>query len=221
MSAPPVIGILLAAGKGSRMGTTKQLLSVPTTAGDKPLVAAAFDAVAPACDFMIVVVGHDRTRVIDALAGRVFTVAESSPDAEMIESVQIGIQAAGVVADSRRESAEIELSHSARATYWALLHLADHPHVDPRSLQQLITARTQFPEQAIIPRYASRGGHPILIPSTVADKLINRPMPQGLRAYWQQYPKTCHYIEVHDAGVTTDLDTVEDLDQYKASARNG
>ena len=54
------IGVLLAAGQSKRMGRPKQLLPWPPKGENpKPLVAAAFDAIARVCDEMVVVVGHE------------------------------------------------------------------------------------------------------------------------------------------------------------------
>ena len=55
---PRILGVLLAAGRGRRMGGAKQFQPWPTVSGSQPLVAASFDAVCGVCDEMIVVLGH-------------------------------------------------------------------------------------------------------------------------------------------------------------------
>src|SRR3954454_13341239 len=66
------IGIILAAGRGGRMGGKKQLTPWPTAAGTIPLVAAAYDAIRPICDEMVVVLGHMADSVAAALGDRKF-----------------------------------------------------------------------------------------------------------------------------------------------------
>ena len=68
--------MLLAAGRGRRLGGGKQFYPWPTAEGEKPLVAAAFDAVTSACDAMIVVLGHRAAEVTTALGERQFLVRE-------------------------------------------------------------------------------------------------------------------------------------------------
>ena len=53
------IGVILAAGRGGRMGGQKQLTPWQSADGEKPLVAAAYDAIRPICDDMVVVLGHE------------------------------------------------------------------------------------------------------------------------------------------------------------------
>ena len=76
------------------MGGKKQLTPWPTADGTKPLVAAAYDAIRPICDEMVVVLGHDADAVAAALGDRPFHRAESDPDAPMFESIRAGLRAA-------------------------------------------------------------------------------------------------------------------------------
>src|SRR4051812_22111033 len=75
------IGVILAAGRGGRMGGRKQLIPWPTSAGTIPLVAAAYEAIRSICDEMVVVLGHDADAVALALGDRPFHRIESDPGA--------------------------------------------------------------------------------------------------------------------------------------------
>src|SRR5690348_8785195 len=94
MSSLRRIGIVLAAGRGGRMGGRKQLTEWSNADGAKPLVAAAYDAIRPICDEMVVVLGHMVEEVAAALADRSFHRAESDPDAPMYESIRAGLRVA-------------------------------------------------------------------------------------------------------------------------------
>jgi xanthine dehydrogenase accessory factor len=198
------IGILLAAGRGTRMGRTKQLLSDPADPA-RSIVAAAFDAIAPCCRHMIVVVAHDAPAVIASLGERTFTPAHSIPGAEMSESLRAGLRAASAL----DPAAPI------------LLHLADHPRLDPRTLEALLSAARDNPDRALIPTCHGRGGHPILIPHQLVGSLLQDPLiaAGGLRAWWKQNPHACSHLPVNDPGILVDLD--EPGDYHALSAQRG
>ena len=80
------------------MGRTKQLLPWPPPDGDKPLVAAAFDAISTACNQMVVVVGHESEKVIAALGSRQFHSVQSDADLPMYESIRSGLEAVHQIA---------------------------------------------------------------------------------------------------------------------------
>ncbi|MCH8839245.1 MAG: NTP transferase domain-containing protein [Planctomycetes bacterium] len=188
------IGVLLAAGRGRRLGGGKQFYPWPTVEGEKPLVAAAFDAVASVCDAMIVVLGHRAAEVAAALGERQFRAVQSDPDAPMFESIRVGIQAA--------------LETSAEAP--VLLQPGDHPEVQSATLEQILTVSGEHPDRAIVPEFQGRGGHPVLIPAGIAQRLLTTDCPQGLGQYWSDHPKLCLRVSVNDGSVVRDVDTAVD-----------
>jgi molybdenum cofactor cytidylyltransferase len=184
-------GVLLAAGRGKRMGGRKQFYPWPTADGEKPLVAASFDAVAPVCDAMVVVLGHRAAEVTAALGEREFYAAQTDPDAPMFDSICTGIQVA--------------LERNAEAT--VLLQPGDHPEVKPATLEQLLTLSTKHPDRAIVPEFQGRGGHPVLIPAEIARRLLTTDCPQGLGQHWSDHPDLCLRHKVEDSSVVHDVDT--------------
>ena len=188
------IGILLAAGRGRRMNGDKQLFPWPTPDGEKPLVAAAFDAVSHACLQMVVVLGHRSDEVQAALNSRRFQVCQSDPDAPMFASVRAGIDAA------------LELAPASPL----LLHPADHPEVGVATLHKLLQLAAEQPDWVIIPEYQGRGGHPALIPAAIARQLLVTDCPQGLGQFWSEHPELCLRVSVDDVSVVRDVDTVAD-----------
>jgi molybdenum cofactor cytidylyltransferase len=189
------IGVILAAGRGRRMGRTKQLVSWPTSAGDVPLIVAAYEAIQPNCNDMVVVLGSEAEEVAAALGNRQFTRITGNSEAPMFESIRIGICAA--------------LKIDPTATI--VLQPGDHPDVAPSTLKILADWSRQRPGQAIIPEYRGRGGHPVLIPPAIAAMLIDADCPTGLGEFWTTHPELCWRVPVDDAGVLRDIDTLEDL----------
>jgi molybdenum cofactor cytidylyltransferase len=195
MNDPLRIGVLLAAGRGTRMGRTKQLVPWPTAQGEKPLVSAAFDAIRPISDAMVVVLGHEADLVAAALGERQFHRAMSDPAAPMFESIRAGLRTAQKI--------------DAQAT--VVLHPGDHPEVAPHTLSELAAWSLQRPGMVIIPQYAGRGGHPVLVPTNICQILIDADCSGGLGQFWLDNPELCVRVPVEDAGVTRDIDTPGDF----------
>jgi molybdenum cofactor cytidylyltransferase len=189
------IGVILAAGRGGRMGGKKQLTPWPTAAGTIPLVAAAYEAIHPICDEMVVVLGHDADAVAVALGGRPFHRVESDPHAPMFESIRAGLR----------------IAQRINAAAAIVLQPGDHPEVAASTLGILTNCSLERPDQTIIPEYAGRGGHPIVIPPNIAALLVEVECPAGLGQFWLDHPDFCHRVAVDDAKVVHDIDTPADL----------
>ncbi|HEY4233386.1 MAG TPA: nucleotidyltransferase family protein [Lacipirellulaceae bacterium] len=189
------IGVLLAAGRSTRMGRPKQLLPWPPNSPDaKPLVAAAFDAIACVCDEMVVVVGHEADVVIAALGEREFGVVAVDSGAEMIVSVKAGL----AVARGIDPTADV------------LLHPADHPEVRRETLDLLIQIASAHARRAVMPTFSGTGGHPVLIAARLAVDIVSYEGPGGLRQLWIDHADQCVRQEIDDSGVVFDLDTPND-----------
>lgn len=192
------IGIVLAAGRSRRMGHLKQILSWGPTGDSKPLVAAAFDTVAPVCDQMIVVVGHQSDKVLNALSSRCFVSVAGHPDGAMFESLRVGL------------SKVQEMDASANI----VIQPGDHPFVSPEVLEHLLEMASRYPNHAVMPQYQGKGGHPVLVPSSLLEPLLQWEGGDGLRGYWRMKPDACRRVEVKDPFVIQDLDTPEDYEKF-------
>jgi molybdenum cofactor cytidylyltransferase len=177
------------------MGRTKQLLPWQTAEGEKPLVAAAYDAIHSICDEIVVVLGHDADAVAAALGDRSFRRATSDPDEPMFLSIRAGLKTAQ------------ELDPKAMV----VLQPADHPEVARTTLTALTESSRQHAEKAVIPEFDGRGGHPVLIPPAVIAQLVVSNSPAGLGDFWISYPEYCVRIAVADPSVCRDIDTPDDL----------
>jgi molybdenum cofactor cytidylyltransferase len=189
-----MIGLLIAAGRGRRMGGTKQLLPWPPATGHTTLIAAAFDTIASVCDHMLVVLDHEVDAVRAALGERQLTVVSGRADDDMFQSVHAGLTAAK--------------QHGTTAT---LLQLGDHPDLKRTTLDALLEAHASHPNQVIIPEYDGRGGHPIVIPSTLIDRILTYSGTGGLRALLHEQAQLCYRVGVSDPAVIRDVDRADDL----------
>jgi molybdenum cofactor cytidylyltransferase len=189
------VGVILAAGRGRRMGGTKQLKLWPAADGPKPLICAAYDAIRPICDEVVVVLGHEADAVAGALRDRAFVRAESPAQQPMIDSIRVGLRAAAAL-DSNAA---------------VVLQPGDHPEVSATTLQAIAKTASARPDQAIIAEHHGRGGHPVLIPACVAKVILASPCPEGLGQFWLDHPELCHRFAVDDASMLRDIDTPANL----------
>jgi CTP:molybdopterin cytidylyltransferase MocA len=177
------------------MGRVKQLVSWPSPAGEVPLVAAAYDAIAGACREIVVVLGHEPDAVAAALAPRPYRPVFSNPDADLFDSIRAGL---------------IE-AHSRDATACVLVQPGDHPEVKKQTLAAILAARLQTPQLAILPEFNERGGHPALLPPCLIQRLLEESCPAGLGQFWRENPELCRRLPVDDPGVVRDVDVPADL----------
>jgi len=189
------IGVILAAGRGGRMGGKKQLTPWQSADGEKPLIAAAYDAIRPICDEMVIVLGHESAAVTVALGERSFHRTLSDPDDPMFESIRAGLKAARRV-DPRAA---------------VVLQPGDHPDVSPKTLELLKATAETRPMRAIIPQLGDHGGHPVIIPADLVAQLTQTECPDGLGQFWLDHPQLCARVPVDDPGVVRDIDTPADL----------
>ena len=93
-----------------------------------------------------------------------------------------------------------------------LLHLADHPEVRLDTLEAITAKANAHLDQAVMPQFRGRGGHPVLIPPSVAKLICGYGGIGGLRQFWLDHPELCVRLPVDDPGVMFDIDTQSDYD---------
>lgn len=200
------VGVLLAAGRGRRMGALKQLLPWGTSDAPKTLIAAAFDALAPACDLVVVVVkGEDHAPIAESLRPRRFALVLVEPNQEMFESIRAGI----VEAQRLQPNASL------------LLHPADQPVINPATIDALRRKARAHPGAAVMPEFEGRGGHPVLIPAGLLDAIVAWSGGGGLRSFWENHPTLARRVPVNDAFILLDLDTQEQYERAAADVSGG
>ncbi len=178
------------------MGGNKQLVAWRSKEGiEKPLIAAAYDAIQPICDAMVVVLGHEPEAVAAALGDRPFHRTLSDPDDPMFESIRAGLKGA------RRVDPKAAV----------VLQPGDHPEVAVSTIRMLSDWSLKRPVRAIIPQFGDRGGHPVIIPADLVAQLTQTECPDGLGQFWLDHPNLCERIPVDDPAIVRDIDTPADL----------
>jgi molybdenum cofactor cytidylyltransferase len=152
-------------------------------------------------DDVLVITGHRRESIEVALADHAHAVRcihnPAYAHGEMLSSIQAGLAAANPVSAG------------------ALLALADQPQMQLAVVNQVLRAFDDSGGQAlVIPSYAMRRGHPILLPRWLWHEVLALPPGDTLRSVIQRHASAIRYVEVDTASVLTDLDTPE---QYAAA----
>jgi molybdenum cofactor cytidylyltransferase len=187
---PRVAGIIMAAGRSSRMGTNKLLRDD----NGKPIVArVAEQALAADLAELIVVTGHQEAEVRAALAGQNVRFIPCPDYADgMSASLRCGLKALGADVDA------------------ALVLLGDMPRVGTGLLRRMIAAFNPTEGRAIIvPSFQSKRGNPVLWDRRFFAEMTALAGDVGARHLIGEHAELVTEIESEDAGIFLDVDTPE------------
>jgi molybdenum cofactor cytidylyltransferase len=193
-----IAGVVLAAGRSSRLGRPKQLLPL----GDEPLLQVTVRQVlASPLDEVIVVVGPAAEPIIETVADLpVRTVV--NPDAALGQSTSLR---AGLAA----------LTSETDAVVFAL---GDQPGVDPRVIDALIAAWRETRSLVVAPRYSDGFGNPVLFDRRVFPELAMIEGDTGARPVVRAHRKANTLTEVPIASPgPRDIDTEADYARVVAA----
>ena len=187
--AAPIVGILLAAGSGSRFGSDKLLYPLADTT---PLGLAAAQRLRPACDRVLAVVRPGSDRLAELLAAEGFELVVSA-DARlgMGHSLGAGVRAA------------------ADAAGW-IVALADMPYIAPASYGHVATA-LRAGGSIVVPEYRGRRGHPVGFARQWGEQLTALTGDEGARRIVAAFPEAIVRCETDDPGIMRDVDQMADL----------
>lgn len=196
MIADPAVGVLRgfdcvipAAGESVRMGRPKQLVDWE----GRPLIEVTVRNALTACRRCIVVTGAASDRVSGALAGIPGVTIVHNPDYRegMLSSIIAGLGAV--------------------STGWCFIVPGDMPALGAALFHGLAAAaegRDQI--AAIFPRLGDRRGHPVLLRSSLRERLLESGGRfSRMRDFLEQWP--CLDVPVTDPSIFHDVDRPEDL----------
>jgi len=190
----PIVGILLAAGKGERfgggVGNNKLLVNLPN---GLPIALAAARNLQPACDRLLVVLRPGDTALADLLAADGFAVVVCHDAyAGMGHSLAAGVRA------------------SPEAGAW-IVALADMPFIQSTS-HHVVAARLRAGDNIVATKSQGRRGHPVGFSGPWRDQLLLLTGDQGGKTILEENSGELRLVEVDDPGVLRDIDRPEDLE---------
>jgi molybdenum cofactor cytidylyltransferase len=187
---PRVAGIVMAAGRSSRMGANKLLMDD----GGKPIVTRVVEhALAADLAEAIVVTGHEEPEVRAALAGLPVRFVPCPDYADgMSASLRCGLKALPADIDA------------------ALILLGDMPRVGTALLRRMIAAFNPTEGRAIIvPAFQGKRGNPVLWDRRFFGEMTALAGDVGARHLIGEHAELVTEIAAENAGIFLDIDTPE------------
>jgi molybdenum cofactor cytidylyltransferase len=193
-----VAAIVLAAGRSTRMGGPNKLLA---EIGGRPLVRIVTEqALASRAGPVIVVTGHERTKVEAALAGlKVRLVHNPDYAAGLSTSLKAGLSVLPSTADG------------------AIVCLGDMPQVTAGLIDRLVEAFD--PERGalvVVPTIEGKRGNPVVWSRRFFPDLMALEGDVGARHLIATYADVVSEVPVEDSAALTDVDTPDALQAVKA-----
>lgn len=198
-------GVILAAGKSSRMGTDKALLPwPPATCGvaavsGETLLSAAIATMKTQADEVIVVAGRNAAALEPVVAASgALMVLNPDPERGQFSSLQTGL----------REAVN-------RGYEVAIITPVDCP---PPSAATLEILRTEFERAlaagkwAVEPENNSRHGHPLVASRALIDAFLDAPVTANARQVKGAHANLIEYVTVVEPLISVDLNTPEEYE---------
>ena len=182
MSLP---GIILAAGRSSRMGRDKALLPY----GKSTFVETLIETLLTHSDPVVVVLGHHAEQIQERILSdpRVRFVVNEDYDRGMLSSLQTGLAAVG-------------------GDTGVVFTLVDHPSLRSDTLAQIVDSFEQHRPVAVIPRYEGERGHPVAISAELAAELAGLPPDASPKQVMRSHYPQALFLDLDDPAITQDID---------------
>ncbi len=182
-SESKIAAIILAAGESRRMGRAKALL--PFRGGT--FISVLAETLGSYCAPIYAVFGFDAEALMKSAPPSVVAVENPDYHQGMLTSLQAGLRAMD-------ELPEL-----------ILFTLVDHPAVNPETILALVNS-THSGIPLVMPRYAGKRGHPVIIRREIAQEIAAAPATSKLNQVLDRHTREIHYVDVDDAAVRDDID---------------
>lgn len=184
-----VAGIVPAAGRSSRMGSSKALLA---PGGRSFLRRVAHALSAGGCDPVLVVVRDESgPEAAEASQLGLGCVLNPDPSDGPISSLRAGVRA---------------LSADVDGCAWCPV---DYPLIRSETVAALVACFRGAPGSVVRPAHHGRHGHPVVFPREVFERLCDPGLAEGARTVVREHTRKVT-VAVEDPGILVDVDTPEE-----------
>lgn len=191
-----IIGLLLAAGGARRFGSQKLVALLDGV----PVVRHAFDALSPATDGVVVVVGSDSDAVTRALdETRASIVVNKDWALGLSTSLRCGILAVPP------------------STEAVIVGLGDEPVVDAHLCRELVRAWRRDKKSIVAARYNGVQDHPVLFDRAVFGELTSLDGDVGAKSVINRSAERVGFVDI-SAPQPIDVDEPGDLQKLPAAS---
>ena len=193
MCSQGLVGLIVAAGYSSRMGTFKPLLPL----GEKTVIEMAVDSLRlGGVNDIRVIVGYRAAELYPVLERLPVSIIENpNYAAGMFSSVVTGLR---------------EFAEDADAF---LLLPGDTPLIRRSSIKDLMRVYRQTGAAVVYPVFNGQRGHPPLISARCFASILSGDGAGGLRTILEQFAADSADVAVADQGVVVDIDTRDDYER--------
>jgi len=197
--APSWCGVILAAGESTRMGSDKAVLPWPAdgSAPGETFLSAAIRRLEPFNDLVIVVVGKNEPKLAPLIyASGAFLLRNPDPERGQFSSLQTGLR---------------EVLNRGRDA--AMVTLVDRPPVSNSTIPKLLAvfeAASAQGKWGVIPEYAGKHGHPILIGREMIEVFLKARATATARDLEHQNVERLEYVAVDDPLIAVNVNTPEE-----------
>ena len=199
MSQFPEIGaVILAAGRGRRLGAPKVMLKQSGVSCLAQIVSRLRQA---GIERIVAVVRSEHHSWAVDKAGTIELAINPRPERGMLSSLYLGIR---------------HLPHCQGVMVVAV----DHPLVKTDTYRSLVRAFKEMPQAVVKPESRGRAGHPIVIPRQLAARVPTADIHGGLSALIRSSGMNQVRLKVDDDGVTCNINTPADRERLGGEVAN-
>jgi molybdenum cofactor cytidylyltransferase len=186
-----IAAVVLSAGESSRMGRPKALLPINGETFIGRIVGALR---AGGLTRIVVVLGYNA----DELRRKI----EYLP-------VEIVVNADYKLGQLSSLQTAIRFVEQDKDCEGLLVHLVDHPYIDPALVRSMLQRFAAVPALIVVPRHQGKRGHPVLFARALFAELLAAPVDQGAKAVVNAHGGETLELDTEEIGVTLDIDTPE------------
>jgi|KBSSwiStaDraftv2_1062776.scaffolds.fasta_scaffold340352_2 molybdenum cofactor cytidylyltransferase len=194
--------LVLAAGKSSRMGRTKALLSVGSS-GETFLHRIIRVLREGGADAVVVVIGGDAAAVRASLPrddAQISAVENPRYEEGQLSSLLVGLAAA----EQRHDNVEA-----------VMMTLVDLPLISAATVRAVRDAFLANPGAPLVrPRRGARHGHPVIFNRSIFGELRRADPSTGAKPVVHAHAAEEVNVDVDDEGAFIDIDTPQDYDRF-------
>ncbi|GAB1409380.1 nucleotidyltransferase family protein [Desulfovibrionales bacterium] len=191
-----VRGVILAAGMGTRMGQTKQLLPLH----GKPLVQHVLDAArSSVLTHLTLILGHAHEIILPAL-----------------DTTGVAVLINPQYASGQSTSVHLGLAHGPDADGVMFL-LGDQPCVTPLLIDTLVHVFCTEQPWAVVPMYQQQPGNPVILGRALMREASCVDGDTGARPLLQRHAAHVRHFAVENPLLLRDVDTLEDYMELVAA----
>lgn len=184
-----IVAVVLAAGESSRMGRPKALLPIEGQTFIEKIVGALKQST---IGKVIIVLGHNSEEIRARIAHLPAEIlVNSNYKSGQLSSLQTAV---------RRLESEADCDA-------LLVHLVDHPYIDPALVDEMIRRFYQSKKLIVVPCRQERRGHPVIFARELFAELLDAPLDQGAKAVVNAHRDETLEIETDQEGIAVDIDT--------------